>query len=261
MVFSTRLPVGTLLNGARIVPNYAGYLVEILYKTIVQEVVAKPQRMAGIDFGVENLVTIVNNIGLKPIVVKGKVFKAVNQWFNKELARLRHQYAAQGIKTGPALLWLLWWRATFFATWFHRLSAWIVQWCQWNRIEQLVVGQTPFWKQEVNMGKITNQNFVCIPFALLQTQLQYKCTEWVIELVQIFGTVMLQTQLQYKCTEWGIKYTPITEEYTSKCSFLDFESLEHHTSYAGKRIRRGLFLQRNLFLILMSMQHTIVFPR
>ena len=215
LVFTTRLPVGTLLNGARIVPNYAGYMVEILYETAVQEVVANPQRIAGIDFGVENLVTIVNNIGLKPIVVKGKVFKAVNQWFNKELARLRHQYAAQGIKTGPALLWLLWWRATFFATWFHRLSAWIVQWCQWNHIEQLVVGRTPFWKQEVSLGKVTNQNFVCIPFALLQNQ------------------------LQYKCTEWGMKYTPITEEYTSKCSFLEFELLEHHTNYAGKRIRRG----------------------
>ena len=204
LVLSTRLPVGTLLNGARIVPNYAGYMVEILYQTTVQAVVANPQRMAGIDFGVENLVTIVNNIGLKPIVVKGKVFKAVNQYFNKELARLLHQYAAQGIKTGPALLWLLWWRATFFATWFHRLSAWIVQWCQWHTIEQLAVGRTPFWKQEVQLGKITNQNFVYIPFALLQKQ------------------------LQYTCTEWGINYTPITEAYTSKSCFLGFESLEHH---------------------------------
>ena len=53
-------------------------MVEILYKTTVQAVVANPHRMAGIDLGVENLVTIVNNIGLKPIVVKGKVFKAVN---------------------------------------------------------------------------------------------------------------------------------------------------------------------------------------
>ena len=91
-------------------------MVEVLYETEVQADVSNPQRMAGIDFGVENLVTIVNNIGLKPIVVKGKVFKAVNQWFNKELARLRSQYAAQRIKTGAALFWLLWWRATFFTT-------------------------------------------------------------------------------------------------------------------------------------------------
>ena len=85
---STRLPVGTALNGARIVPNYAGFMVEVLYKTEVQAAVINPQRMAGIDFGVENLVTIVHNIGPQPLVVKGKVFKAVNQWFIKELARL-----------------------------------------------------------------------------------------------------------------------------------------------------------------------------
>ena len=217
LVLSTRLPVGTILNGARIVPNHAGFMVEVLYETEVQDAVLNPQRLAGIDFGVENLVTIVNNIGLKPLVIKGKVFKAVNQYFNRELAQLRSQYAAQGIKTGVALLWLLWWRTDSFATWFHRLSAWIAQWCQWHNIEQLVVGRIPFWKQEVQLGKVTNQNFVCIPFLLLQKQ------------------------LQYKCTEWGIKYTPITEEYTSKCSFLDFESLEHHTRYAGKRIHRGLF--------------------
>ena len=34
--------------------------------------------MTGIDPGVEYLVTIVNNIGLKLVVIKDKVFKAVN---------------------------------------------------------------------------------------------------------------------------------------------------------------------------------------
>ena len=41
--------------------------------------------------------------------------------------------------------------------------------------------------------------------------------------------------------EWGIQYTSITEEYTSKYSFLDFKLLEHYPSYAGKHIHRGLF--------------------
>lgn len=31
------------------------------------------------------------------------------------------------------------------------------------------------------------------------------------------------------------------ESYTSKCSFLDNESIEKHDSYLGKRIKRGLF--------------------
>ena len=31
------------------------------------------------------------------------------------------------------------------------------------------------------------------------------------------------------------------ESHTSKCSFLDNESIEHHDTYLGKRIRRGVF--------------------
>lgn len=33
----------------------------------------------------------------------------------------------------------------------------------------------------------------------------------------------------------------IEESYTSKCSFIDDESIEHHASYLGKRVNRGLF--------------------
>ena len=51
-------------------------MVEILYETLVQEVVANPKRMMGIGFGVENLVTIVSNIGLKYIVVKATSSKS-----------------------------------------------------------------------------------------------------------------------------------------------------------------------------------------
>ena len=54
-------------------------MVEILFETGVQEAVANSQRIAGIDVGIENLISIVNNIMLKSIVVKGKVFKTVNQ--------------------------------------------------------------------------------------------------------------------------------------------------------------------------------------
>ncbi|MGC8496943.1 MAG: RNA-guided endonuclease TnpB family protein, partial [Thermoplasmata archaeon] len=31
------------------------------------------------------------------------------------------------------------------------------------------------------------------------------------------------------------------ESHTSKCSFLDNESIEHHDEYTGKRIKRGIF--------------------
>lgn len=33
----------------------------------------------------------------------------------------------------------------------------------------------------------------------------------------------------------------VEESHTSKCSFLDKESVEHHEKYKGKRVKRGLF--------------------
>ena len=33
----------------------------------------------------------------------------------------------------------------------------------------------------------------------------------------------------------------IDEGYTSKCSFLDGESIRHHDHYVGRRVKRGLF--------------------
>ena len=47
--------------------------------------------------------------------------------------------------------------------------------------------------------------------------------------------------MQSKCYEFGILYQEIEESHTSKCSFLDIESIQHHENYIGKRIHRGLF--------------------
>ena len=41
----------------------------------------------------------------------------------------------------------------------------------------------------------------------------------------------------------------INEAYTSKCSFLDNESLVHHDRYLGRRIKRGMFRSSENILI------------
>jgi len=69
----TRLPDNTNLREVRIIPKGVGYVCEIVYEKEVELDVRDNSRMVGIDIGLRNLVTIVNNIGLKPIVVKGGV--------------------------------------------------------------------------------------------------------------------------------------------------------------------------------------------
>jgi putative transposase len=55
--------------------------------------------------------------------------------------------------------------------------------------------------------------------------------------------------LEYKCKLVGINMIITEESYTSKCSFLDNESVKKHDNYLGKRIKRGLFKSSNGTLI------------
>ena len=89
-----------------------------------------------------------------------------------------------------------------------------------NDIRTIIVGHNKNWKQEVNIGKVNNQ----IPFDKLIHQLKYKGKE-------------------------GINVIEIEESYTSKCSFIDNESIEKHEEYLGQRIKRGLFKSKNGSLI------------
>ena len=79
-----------------------GYVCEVIYQ---KEVIAEekdPERIVGIDFGSKNIIAMVNNIGLKPIVIKddGTGIKSINQFYSKKKAELSSIYDKQGIKYG-----------------------------------------------------------------------------------------------------------------------------------------------------------------
>jgi putative transposase len=54
------------------------------------------KRVVGIDLGLNNIVTVVNNAGLKPFVIKGGVVKFINQFYNKQLAKYKSIKDKQG---------------------------------------------------------------------------------------------------------------------------------------------------------------------
>lgn len=55
-----------------------------------------------------------------------------------------------------------------------QVDIYIVDYAVRNEISKIVIGKNKFWKQEVNKGKQTNQNFVSIPFAVLIELITYK---------------------------------------------------------------------------------------
>jgi IS605 OrfB family transposase len=183
------------------------------------------ERIASIDIGVHNLVTIVNNIGAEPIVIKGGVVRSLNQGYNKRKSELQSIYDRQGRKFGSKLATLERKREKRITDFFHKSSRVVINWCTTHHIDTLIVGYNPQWKQNINIGRRNNQTFINIPF--------YK-------LIQ---------QLQYKAEELGIKVVLVEEAYTSKCSFLDLEVVKKHPKYLGKRLKRGLYRSQNGTLI------------
>lgn len=77
----------------------------------------------------------------------------------------------------------------------HNASSYIVNQLVSNNINTLVIGSNKEWKQDTNMGKQNNQNFVSIPFDKFKRQLEYKC--------KLNGIICIEQE----------------ESYTSKCSF------------------------------------------
>ena len=208
------------LKEVRIIPQGIGYTVEIVYEREIENIEnVKPKRIMGIDIGLRNIVTIGDNISKEGIAVKGGVLKSINQFFNKEYAILRsisdRQIESKQLTKREKRLFMK--RNRKIKEIMHKLSKAIVQYAKSKDIDTIVIGHNNGWKQSVNMGKRNNQKFVQIPF-----------------------NTLIQ-QLKYKLEEIGINVIIEDESHTSKCSFLDNESIEHHDEYTGKRIKRGVF--------------------
>ncbi|MCG3220722.1 MAG: transposase [Candidatus Heimdallarchaeota archaeon] len=234
----TRFHTEHKLREVRIVPRGVGYTIEIIYYRKLPKFKKKknPSRKGAIDLGLTNLVTFVDNIDSRPIIVKdeGKGVKSITQYYMKKVSKLQEQYAQQQRKYLKQRHRLNYGQAFYRAreNWrrkmkdaFHKLSRFLIDLWVERDLHTIVIGYNPKWKQQLRLRRKTTQLFVIIPFHLL------------IKL------------LKYKAAEQGIKVELIDESHTSKCSFLDNEPIHHHASYLGKRVKRGLFQSAQGILI------------
>lgn len=202
----------------RIIPKGHYYICEIIYNYQPTELYLNLDHILGIDLGLNNLITAVNNIGLQPFIIKGGIVKSVNQFYNKINSQLQSQKDKQKYEFQTKQQQkLLKKRNNQIRDCLHKVSRKVINYCIQNDIGTIVIGYNERWKQEINIGKRNNQNFVQIPFAIL---------------IQ---------QIEYKAKMIGINVIIHEESYTSKCSFLDNELIEKHEIYQGMRIYRGLF--------------------
>ncbi len=207
----------TAIDQVRIVPHATHYTVEVIYERVCVPAEVDPKLMVGGDLGVNNLATIASNQpGFVPLLVNGRPLKALNQWDNKRRAALQAKLP-EGQFTSRQLELLTDKRKRQIDHYLHVASRHIIDVLVQRHIGTLIIGKNDGWKQQVQLGRRTNQTFVFLPHARFITLLTYKAA-----LV-------------------GIRVILIEESHTSKCSFLDGEAIGHHATYLGKRVKRGLF--------------------
>ncbi len=214
------------IDQVRIVPRKGFYVVEAVYGKEVKQAPINPAWYAGIDIGMNNLVALTSNKpNFKAIIVNGRPVKSVNQFYNKRKAELQKQLGHTG--TTKRMERMTNKRNRRIDHYMHTASKRIIDVLVKEGIGVLCIGKNDAWKQNSEMSKRTNQNFVQIPHARFIAMLTYKA-----ELV-------------------GITVKVTEESYTSKASLLDLDPLpvrksgdEKHT-FSGKRVKRGLYRASN----------------
>lgn len=205
------------IKQVRLIPSTACFIVEVVYEKDVQVTEKVAGSVAAIDLGLNNFVTFLDNQGNQPFIINGKGIKSYNQNFNKKKAKLQSKLP-KNVYSSKQLLQLNFKRNTFIHNFIHQASSIILKTLLTRKIETLVIGYNENWKQNITLGKRTNQQFVQIPYKAFVDK------------------------LMYKCEDYGIKVILTEESYTSKVDHLAGEKMQKHKTYKGKRIHRGLFL-------------------
>lgn len=203
------------INSCRVIPKSNHFVVEFVYT--IADIPKKEYngKAMGIDLGVNNLATCLSNTG-ESFIINGRPLKSINAFYNKRKAFLQSKLK-RGIFTSKKIERLTFKRNKKVKDYVHKASRHIVNKATELGITKIAIGNNKRWKQEINIGKKSNQNFVSIPHSYL-----------------------IET-IEYKAKKEGIEVVKTEESYTSKCSALDLEPICKHEKYVGKRIKRGLF--------------------
>ena len=211
----------------RIIPkaNARFFEIQYIYEAEYIQRNLNTNNALALDLGVNNLVTAVSNSG-KSFIIDGKRLKSINQWFNKENARLQSIKDKQlfGKKPTNRQKAAARNRNNKVNDYMNKAARMVMDYCINNNIGTLIVGYNETFQRNSHMGKQNNQNFVNIPYGQLRNKLEYLC--------KLNGIVFVKQE----------------ESYTSKSSFWDRDDIPVYNAdnpkeylFSGKRLHRGLY--------------------
>lgn len=214
-----------------LVPKQNGKWFEARYifddENVNVEISDKSKALA-IDLGINNFATCATSDG-SAFIIDGKKIKSINQWYNKERARLSSVKDKQKIKGDTKLLSQITEKRNKRIQDFIYCSAkYILKYCVDNSIKNIVVGYNDGFQDSLNVYKKTKQIFCTLPYG------------------------RFKNRLRFLCERYGLDYVEQEESYTSKASFFEKDEMPvwnprnpHQGSFSGKRIHRGLYRREN----------------
>lgn len=196
------------INQIRVIPrqNAKYFELSMIYTIKREPKEVNSDEYLSIDVGVNNFASCTSTTG-SPFIIDERKIKSYNQWYNKEIARLKSSLDIQrnkvlGIpKMSKKMFQILDKRNNRIKDFNNKAARYTIDYCIENKIGNIIVGYNKGQKQGINIGKTNNQNFIQIPF--------YK----------------FRNKLKYLCERYGIKYIEQEESYTSKASFLSEDNI------------------------------------
>lgn len=208
----------------RLVPKNGYVVAEVVYEVLKEKPLRKNKRYVSIDIGMSNLMAVSSNV-FDPVIINGKPVKSINEFYNKKIAEAKSQaITLEGLYTTNRIKNLYRRRSSKLKDYMHKATAELVNLLVSNNIDTVIIGENKGWKQDINIGRKNNREFVSIPFYIMKGMIKYKCEMRGIEV--IFSE----------------------ESYTSKASFIDDDKISTYNknrkkepSFSGTRIKRGLY--------------------
>ncbi|MDM9580229.1 transposase [Nostoc sp. GT001] len=208
------------IKEVRILPRNRCFYAEFVYKTTTVKPDVDKSNVLGIDHGLNNWLTCLSNVGTS-FIVDGKHIKSLNRWYNKQVATIKEN-KPQGFWSNK-LATITEKRNRQIRDAINQVGRIVINHCLDNRIGRVIFGWGQGIKQEINLGKKRNQQFVQIP------------------------TARLKGRIEQLCQQYSIEFVETEEANTSTASFVDADTLPKHGEKpdswksSGRRIKRGLF--------------------
>ena len=207
----------------RVIPSFQSFTIELVYNIDIPDVALEDNgRYLSMDIGLDNLATVVNNTGLKPVIINGKGLKSINKYYNKQVSHYREiAKRMNGKDYTNRMDGITRKRTEKIDDYMHKESSYLVRYAVSNDFHTIVIGNNKEWKQKSSMSKKVNQSFVGIPHMRF------------IEMIQ------------YKAQNVGLHVILTEESYTSGTSFLDGEEPVKDNYNKKRRVKRGLFISNH----------------